>query len=165
MKSAVVFYSYDGSTRVAASVLAGIKDSAIFELEEARKRGKSRGSFIAAGFSASVGKKSRLKNNYASEMKRYDRIYIGTPVWAGKPTPAINSFIRKADLKGREIMIFTVQADPDTAASSSKATDILRSALEKRGANVVKTARLHGAPPGKTSSEDEMRNQIEEKLI
>lgn len=165
MKSTVVFYSYDGSTRVAASVLAVITGSDIFELEEARKRGKSRSSFIAAGFSASVGKKSRLKNNYMSEMKQYDRIYIGTPVWAGKPTPAINSFVRTADLRGREIVIFTVQADPDTAAPSSKATDILRSVLEKRGANVVKTARLYGASPGKTASKDEMRNQIEKRLV
>lgn len=162
MKSAIVFYSRDGSTKAAARLIAEKTGADVFELEEKKKRGTSPLAFIAAGFSATTGKKSRLKNNYAAEIKAYGRIYIGTPVWAGKAVPAVNSFVKAADFKGREVVVFTVQADKDTEAPSTKGTDILRAALEKRGANVTGVIRLHGAPPGQTA--DDMQRQIESKL-
>jgi flavodoxin len=164
MKSAVVFYSYDGSTRAAANVLAERIGADAFELEETRSRGRSPLAFMAAGFSASVGKSSRLKNRYALEMKKYDTVYIGTPIWAGKAAPAVNSFVRYGDFAGKNVVIFTVQADTESDKNASKGPDILKTKLEKKGAVVLKIARLHGAPPGKTAAESDLLKQIEAKL-
>ncbi len=91
MKTAIVFFSYDGSTRVAAEVLSEKTGADLFELEEKRKRDRSPLSFMAAGFSASIGKRSRLKDTFSQQLETYGKIYIGTPVWAGKATPAVNS--------------------------------------------------------------------------
>ena len=84
MKTAVVYYTYGGSTRVAAEVLAKQLSADVFELEEVKKRGKSALSFMTAGFGALAGKRSRIKSDFAAEMKNYDCLYIGSPVWANK---------------------------------------------------------------------------------
>jgi hypothetical protein len=39
-------------------------------------------------------------------MNYYDRIFVGTPIWAGKPAPAINAFINEAPIKGKKVIIF-----------------------------------------------------------
>lgn len=161
MKNAVVFFSYDGSTRVAARVVADLFGADIFELEEVKKRGRSALSFVAAGFAASIGKKSKLKSNYREELKEYQRIYIGTPIWAGKPAPAVNTILKDMDTAGKEIIIFTVQADPNP---DTKCTDAMKSLLEQKGAKVTNTARFHGSAPGKTVSIEDIKKQIENKL-
>jgi flavodoxin len=164
MKTAVVFYSYDGSTRVAAKLLADRFGAQLFELEEVKKRGRSPLSFIAAGFSASIGRSSSIKDNFAGSMKEYDSIYVGTPIWAGKAAPAVNSFIRSLDVKGKDIVIFTLQADPNPEASPSKSADNFKAALERKGAKAVKVARFHGAAPGKTAAAEDIKKQIDFKL-
>ncbi|MDD5017742.1 MAG: hypothetical protein PHO15_06570 [Eubacteriales bacterium] len=164
MKTAVVFYTRDGSTKVAAKVIGEKFDADVFELEEAKKRGNSPGAFICAGFGAAIGRRSKLKNAYARDMKDYDRICIGTPIWAAKATPAVNAFTHALEPKGKEIIIFTLQADKDLDASK-KGADILKKALEKKGATVIKIVRLCGAGVGETAKEDEIQTQIDTKLV
>lgn len=164
MKNAVVFFSYDGSTRVAAKVISDKFGAEVFELEEIKKRGRSKLSFMAAGFAAVSGKGSKLKSIYEEELKNADRLYIGTPIWASKPVPAINTFIKKSNVEGKEIVLFTVQADPNTDVSSVKCIETMKSMLEQRGAKVIGTAGLCGAGPGKTVSLEDIKKQIDNKL-
>lgn len=160
MKTAVVFFSYDGSTREAAKAISEKTGADMFELEEKRKRGKSPLSFITAGFGASIGKRSRLKSTFSLQMKEYERIYIGTPVWAGKAAPAINTFVHSLAAEGKEVFLFTLQADPDPDGSPSKSIDAFKAILEKKGAKVLGAARLHGAAPGKTAETGHIRKQL-----
>jgi flavodoxin len=160
MKTAVVYYTRDGNTRVTAQALAQKLGADLFELEEVKKRGKSAGAFMAAGFGASVGLCSRLKNDFAPEMKAYDMICIGSPVWAGKTVPAINAFIRGMDAAGKQIILFTVQADEHPEAKPAKCLEAHKVSLEKKGATVTRMLRLHGAPPGKTAEQEDIQRQI-----
>jgi len=160
VKTAIVFFSYDGSTRAAAKVLSEKTGADIFELEEKRKRGRSPLSFMAAGFGASIGKRSRLNDTFSRQMESYGRIYIGTPVWAGKAAPAVNSFVHSLDAEGKEIILFTLQADPEPDKNPSKSLETFKSILEKKGAKTVSTARLHGAAPGKTAPAQEIQRQL-----
>jgi hypothetical protein len=164
MKNAVVFYSYDGSTRVAANVIAVKFSAELFELEEVKKRGRSKLSFVAAGFAAVSGKKSKLKSIYEVELKSVDRIYIGTPIWASKPVPAINTFLKNSDIENKEIVIFTLQADPNPGESTAKSIGAMKSMLEQKGAKVMSSAMLVGAGPGKTVSVVDIKKQIDNKL-
>lgn len=157
MKTAVVFYTKDGSTRVTAQVLAEKLGADIFELAEAKKRGGSVFAFMAAGFGAVLGRQSRLKDDYAAQMGAYERICIGTPVWASRTAPAVNAFVRSLDAQGKRIIIFTVQADPNP---SRKGADALAAALKKKGAVVEKTLCLHGADIGRTAQKSDMGKQI-----
>jgi len=160
MKTAVVYYTYDGSTRVATEVLARHLGADVFELEEVKKRGKSALSFMAAGFAALAGKRSRIKNDFAAEMKHYDCLYIGSPVWANKTAPAVNTFLGSLDAAGKKIVLFTLQADPNVESAPDKCLLAHKQALEKRGATVLRLLRLHGASPGKTAESGHIEAQL-----
>jgi flavodoxin len=164
MKTAVVFYTRDGSTRIAAEVLAKKVEADVFELEEVKLRGKSALSFMAAGFRASTGWSSRLKNNFAAEMKGYETIYVGSPVWAGKTTPAFNAFVKGLDAAGKQLVLFTVQADPAPEAKPPVCLEAHKQALEKRGGHVIQILRLHGTPPGKTADTGDIQTQIDARI-
>ncbi|MGI5849236.1 MAG: flavodoxin family protein [Christensenellales bacterium] len=164
MKKAVVFYSHDGSTKVAAEVIAKKYGADIFEIEEVKKRGHSGLAFVGAAFGAVFGKKSRIKSTFAQELKRYEDLFIGTPVWAGKSAPAVNTFVDALDASGKKIVIFTVQADKKPDKLPAKCADIIKNKLEDKGSIILKIARLWGAPPGKTVEIKDIQKQIDEKI-
>ena len=157
MKTAVVFFTRDGSTRVAAQVLAEKLSADIFELEEVKKRGGSPFSFMAAGFGAFTGARSRLKNDFAAQMGAYERICIGTPIWAGQAVPAVNTFVHRLGAKDKKVIVFAVQGDPDTNKNSAQK---LFAALEKKGALVETMLCLYGADVGKTAQKEDIEKQI-----
>jgi flavodoxin len=159
MKTAVVYYSYDGSTRVAAEVMAERMNADIFELEEMKARSHKASGFMSAGFAALMGMRSRLKTTFANKMAEYTRIYIGTPIWASQCAPAVNAFVRAADLSGKDVAVFTLQADrsPDKANGAQR----LIKHLEKKGAIVADFIRLVGAPPGQTAAREDVMAQLD----
>lgn len=162
MKTAVVFYSLDGSTRVAAQAIADKYGADVFELKEAKHRGRSTFAFMGSGFSALVGARSRLVSTYSKDMQLYDQIYIGTPVWASKPVPAVNTFVAELEPRGKEIIIFTVQADKNDS-EPIKGSVQMKKKLEDNGAIVTQILTLVGAGVNKTADRKEMNKQIEEK--
>lgn len=40
-------------------------------------------------------------------------VFIGTPVWNSRPTPAVRTFLKGADLKGKRVAFFTCYGDND----------------------------------------------------
>ncbi len=162
MKTAVVYYSLDGNTREAANIIAQKLGADVFELEEVKKRSGKPLSFMAAAFGALVGKKSRLKENPAGMMQSYDTIYIGSPIWASRTVPAVNTFLNALEAQGKEIVFFTLQADPNPAPLDG--VKKLVEQLQKRGATSGKVLRFHGENPGKTASKDDLTEQIQNQL-
>jgi len=110
MKSAVVYYSWTGKTEAAAKILQELTGSDLVKLEEAKPRKSSKPAFLGACFSALIGGKSRLKP-LSADLKAYDTIFLGTPVWAGHSVPAINAWISDSELKGKKIYLFVTQGD------------------------------------------------------
>ena len=161
MKTAVVYYSKDGSTRVAAKVLAEKLGADIFELKEIKPRGSSPAAFMGAGVAAFFGSRSRLKDTCAPQMDTYERICIGTPIWAGKSVPAVNTFVRAVNPVGKDVIIFSVQADNTPDAPPAKGIEKLMHLLEKKGAVVKQVIRLVGASPGKTADKAAMQGQMD----
>ncbi len=160
MKKAVVYYSLDGSTRQAAAVIAERIGADVFELEETRKRSGKPLSFMVAAFAALTGAKSRLKS--IPSMDGYDTIYVGSPIWASNLAPAVNTFLSKLDAAGKEIVMFTVQADANL--SEIKGVDKQIERLRQKGADVHKVIRLHGAPPKQTADKTHMSGQLDALL-
>ena len=112
---------------------------------------------MAAGFGASAGLKSRLNDDFSEQMDAYERICIGSPVWASRTVPAVNAFAHSLDAAGKRIMLFTVQADPKP---TEKSVEKLKKKLEKQGAFMEKTLCLHGAGPGRTAAKEDLATQI-----
>ena len=64
-------------------------------------------------------------------LKDYHTIYLGGPVWAGKPCPALMDLIKKIDIKGKKVVLFLT-----AAKEFGKAEEILKDIVKKKGAEV-----------------------------
>ena len=103
MKTLVVYYSLEGNTKEAAEKIAsslGADIMALVPVKDIPKKGLLK--FLHGGSGATKGKGTELQP-YTLDASIYDAIIIGTPVWAGKPSMAMNQFLM--DLKNKEKII------------------------------------------------------------
>lgn len=106
MKICIIYYSRTGNTRNAAKLLEEkLKerkaDVELVEIEAVKKPG-----FLKASMAAMTQKELPITNTDV-DLKKYDKILVGSPTWAGRPTPHIRSFFNIADnYKGKEAGVF-----------------------------------------------------------
>ena len=157
MNTGIFYFSRDGSTQIAAEQLAKKLGAQVIEIVEDRKGHN----FLVSGYRAARKKTGKLVGSPQDRIKEFDRIILGTPIWAGNGTPAINSFIDLADFNGKETVLFTVQADPKCGGSEN-IHDFLADRMRQNGSQVpVKSYALHGNSPGKSSAVEKMQEQID----
>lgn len=133
MKSIVMYYSRTGKTAATAKALADKLSSEIIEIKDIKGR-KGFIGYIKAALDARGMKTTSIEPDTINTAD-YDTICIGTPVWAGKPAPAINTIIKNADIRGKDIILFVTLGGnryEDTLNSMSKE-------VEEKGGNVIKT--------------------------
>ncbi len=133
MKSAIIYYSWTGKTDTVAKVLQQITESDLLRLEEVKSRSSSPLSFIGACGSALFGGKSKLRP-LASDLKAYDTLYLGSPIWAGRNAPALNAFISNTDLSGKKVYLFITQGDVKTPQA---VYDSLKLRIEAHGGKIM----------------------------
>lgn len=107
MSIAVVYYTRGKKTRVAARNIAEKCEAELIELKEVNP---TKGFFRAAR-KAMKGFKAPLVGHPEEKIKEASTLFIGSPIWASSITPAIHEFLDIADLKDKNIIFFTVQAD------------------------------------------------------
>ena len=106
MNNLVVFYSWTGKTKVVAEELARIMGAELKEIEEV----KPRKGFMGSALAALLNLKSAIKPMNL-RMQDYENVFIGTPIWASRITPAINAFLGSVDLRGKNVYLFVTQGD------------------------------------------------------
>ena len=112
MRTAIVYYSMSGNTKYVADKIADrIKDSGEVDIIkiEPKKAYPDKGArkFFWGGKSAVMGEKPALQP-YEFSIEKYDRIIIGTPVWASTFVPPLRTFINdNPDIKNKKIAVFT----------------------------------------------------------
>jgi len=108
LKSLVVFYSRTGSARFVAQTIAAEVGSDVQEIIDLKKRSGVLG-FLGGGSDARRGKETKIAPTQKSP-DNYDLIVVGTPIWAGRPTPAITTFLKRTDLSGKRVAVFFVKS-------------------------------------------------------
>jgi flavodoxin len=111
MKILIVYYSYEGNCAfVADKIKAARPDADVLRIaaEDDRPRGPV-AKYFWGGKQVLSGKKPALKP-YSVDVKQYDLIIVGTPVWAGSPAPAIASFIAETKIEGKTLALFCCHA-------------------------------------------------------
>ena len=109
MKTAIVYYSLNGNTRMIAEEI-GKRLSAdvipIFPVKAFPDKGVRK--FLWGGKSAAMKEEPELIP-YEFDAENYDLIIIGTPVWASTFTPPIRTFVKqnREKLKTRKLAVFT----------------------------------------------------------
>ncbi len=129
MKIGIIYYSRTGNTRIAAKKLEEkLKNKKInvdiVEIKHTKKPG-----FFKAGYAA-IRQKDLPITNTNFDLKKYNILLVGAPIWAGKPAPFVKTFINKAkNSEGKKAAIFlTCSSNPD---KNVNAAEIISKYLEK----------------------------------
>lgn len=108
MKTAIVYYSMSGNTKFAAEKIAEKINADIIRIEPVKAypdQGAEK--FIWGGKSAIMREKPQLQP-YEFKAEQYDRIIIGTPVWASNFAPPIRTFIHEnKNIAEKNLAVFT----------------------------------------------------------
>ena len=102
----IIYYSLDGNTDHVARRIAEKTGAKLVRLETKRaypRKGFKK--FFIGGRDALFGAEPELKSPLP-DLAPFRSIVIGTPVWASRPAPAINTFLRRAKLDGKRIALF-----------------------------------------------------------
>jgi flavodoxin len=109
-KKLVAYFSASGNTKKAAERLAAQQGADLFEIRPVQPytkadldwtNKKSRSTLEMAD------KDSRVEiAEKVSDMKQYDEIFLGFPIWWGVAPHIINSFLEQYDLAGKAISPF-----------------------------------------------------------
>lgn len=131
MKTLIVYYSYTGNTELVATTIAGEIKADTLKIEDVVKPGKFK-AYFSGSFAAMRGKSWPIKTINVL-LKDYDRVLIGSPVWAGKAVPEINAYIEQTDLSGKPVVLFVTMG----GSESAKAIQDLTTKVEAKGGKIV----------------------------
>ena len=106
MKTLIIFYSFEGNTKLLANAIAKETGADILKLKP-KKDIKSKGltKYLWGGKQVIFNEKPEIEE-YDINPQEYDLIFIGTPVWSLTYTPAINSFLDNHGLENKKVVLF-----------------------------------------------------------
>ena len=151
MKTAVVFYSYDGNCSFAAEQMGMLLNGELVPIQTVdQKRRRGFAKMFWGVMQVMSGKLPPLKpSNFNAEA--FDLIILGTPVWASSPAPAMKAFLSQAKLSGKKIALFACHA-----GGMGKAMEIFKTMLKD---NTVVSEIDFNSP---LKNREKVKQQIEE---
>ena len=156
MKTIILYYSRTDKTASVAHTLAKEISADIVEIEDLKKRSGPL-NYINASMDAMRENKTTIKPPTV-DLSDYGLVYVGTPVWAGKPAPAIITLIDKCNFQGKDVILFA------TLGGSGGKNTILRmkEKVEVRGGRMITSFLIKTAGKKMYEIEDEMKKTVEE---
>ena len=109
MKTLVLYFSIDGHTEKVAELISKKINADVEKIILRRKLPEGFFKYLIGGFWAISGKKPSIEPLKA-DLKSYDIIFLGTPVWATTYCPVFNSIFERYEIKGKKIAIFVTYA-------------------------------------------------------
>lgn len=154
MNTAILYYSDGGTTHIVAKTLAIHLNADILRIKDLKNR-KGFGNRLLSSINAFRETKTKISPARV-DLTGYDTIYIGTPTWAGNPTPAIITLIDSCDLRGKDVILFA------TMSSNRGDTNIerLEEKVKMRGGRVIETFTLKT----KDKTPEQLINDTETKI-
>ena len=146
MKTIIVYYSLDGNTKSAAGTLANLIGADLCEIQPVKPiRSAGKPTFrvlMQGGGQVTFGLCPKIRE-FTVDFGEYDRIILGTPVWAGKPASFVRTFAKKYakqhSLTEKITAVFTLSGSDDNAGCIAD----LRKMLPAIGTTVSLADRSH----------------------
>jgi len=107
MKILVAYYTRDGHTRQVAQRIAESFGADLDEVVDTKKRNSILG-FLIAGYDATRGKTTEIL--FEKDPADYDLVIVGTPIWNGRVTPAIRTYLLTNREKIKKAAFFATYA-------------------------------------------------------
>ena len=138
MKTLIIYYSDSGSTKIMARTLSMNLKADIIGIKDLKNRKGFTNRLLS---SVDAFRESKTDISPAKvDLTDYDLIYIGTPTWAGKPTPAIITLIDRCNWAGKDVILFTTMTKDGSEESTLERLD---EKVSIRGARVVESFSLN----------------------
>ena len=130
-KVLITYFSASGTTKSLSQDLAKATGADLFEIEGAQPYTAddvNLGNREARAFKEMADKSFRpeLKES-PKNLKSYDVVYIGFPIWGNAAPNIIYTFIEKNDLKGKTVIIFSTSGRRRRSITPARTTKIVRS--------------------------------------
>jgi flavodoxin len=93
MQILIAYYTRTGNTEIVAKKIANILDADTEKIVDKKNRSGIFG-WLRAGYHAKRQILTEIEPS-ENESDNYDLILLGTPIWAGNPTPAIRTYIKR----------------------------------------------------------------------
>ena len=132
MKPLILFYSLTDKTKLVSQTIAEAMPAELVEIKEVKPRRMGFMTYLTGGFAAITNKGSKI-SPIKVNLKQFDTIFIGSPIRASRPTPAINSFIYKTNFTGHSIVPFFTMG----GNNSDKALENITAKIERSQGKVV----------------------------
>lgn len=105
-KSVIIYYSHTNNTKRIAEQIQKATGADIAEIKTVEEYTGTYDEILEQG-------KTQVESGYCPaiypldiDMKNYDRVILGTPVWWYTHAPAIGTFLKEYDLTGKRLLIF-----------------------------------------------------------
>lgn len=131
MNRIILYYSEGGTTQQVAETLAINLRCDICRIRDLKSRDGYKNRLFST-FDAFRESKTEIYPPRL-DLSEYDTIYIGTPIWANNPTPAIITLIDRYNFLGKDVVLFTTSTNSEGENTFNKMDMKLRA----RGARVV----------------------------
>lgn len=133
MATLIMYYSQGGTTETVAKTLARNIGANLVKIHDLKNRDGLKNRLFATISAFRETKTDIYPANV--DLTEYDTIYIGTPTWAGNPTPAILTIIDRCNLTGKDVILF---ATMDSNRGESN-IERLEEKVRMRGARVIES--------------------------
>lgn len=135
MKVLISYYSFTGHTRALAYKLSDYlqeRENSV-ELQEIKPENETQ-KFLSQALSAFIKRNVILPSNLKYDFSGYDIIFLGSPVWAFSPSPAIRSYLLNCkNLKGKFFYLFVTYG---SGVGRFRALDIMGCLVNEKGGQV-----------------------------
>lgn len=113
MKRIIIYYSLTENTKNAAEKLAELLNADLCRIDTVKPMPlEKEKQMIIGGMKAVFGMRPKIKD-VPTDIQSYDEIIIGTPVWAGKNAPAVNTLLKNKEIKEKVTAVFTLSGGGD----------------------------------------------------
>ena len=119
MKKLFIYYSLSGNGDFLAEQLKkqGYEIRKVIEKKKAPKVFFFR--ILSGGFRAGMNAKGKLVD-YNNDISEFDEVVVGSPIWNGRFTPAINSVLAETDFKDKKLTFLFYSGSGDQPKAAKK---------------------------------------------
>lgn len=133
MTDLVVYYTRTNKTKMVAEKIAQMKNADMLEIIDKKDRSGVLG-YIGGAISAMRNSPTPIEYD-VKDLSKYDIVYLGSPVWASKPAPAIREYIEQNDFSDVNVVTFVTMM----SSGEKSALKIMNDMIQKQGGNVIKS--------------------------
>ena len=129
----IVYYSRTSNTKEISQLISQKVGGELLEIRDKKVRSGVTG-FVMGAVESVMGKKTNITYD-KKDLSAYEKVYIGTPVWASKPAPAIIQFIEENDFNNVDVVTFATFM----GSGGKSTTNEMNKLIKAKGGNVIRS--------------------------